>query len=312
MTALIALIGLDWGSTNVRAYAFDARGEIVERAHSSAGALTLNGVQQFDDALTALVGSWARQSPTAVLIACGMVGAKSGWRDAGYVATGAALAMGDDSEIAALAAQVVRVETSLGRTLNIIPGLKTHEPDVMRGEETQLLGSGVADGVVVIPGTHCKWVQMTAGRVVSFATFYTGEMNALIREHSSVGALIKTAPDHDDSNAFEMGLHYARAGAASWLHDLFVLRAAVVTGERSEAFVSTALAGWLLGCEISAALAMYPETRGVVLVASDALVPWYERATRAFGVACEVLNAGQVTTRGLWRIAQHLQRSPPL
>lgn len=312
MTALIALIGLDWGSTNVRAYAFDARGEIVECAHSSAGALTLNGAQQFDDALTALVGSWARQSPTAALIACGMVGAKSGWRDAGYVATGAALAMGDDSEIAALAAQVVRVETSLGRTLNIIPGLKTHEPDVMRGEETQLLGSGVADGVVVIPGTHCKWVQMKGGRVESFATFYTGEMNALIREHSSVGALIKTAPDHDDSNAFEMGLHYARAGAASWLHDLFVLRAAVVTGERSEAFVSTALAGWLLGCEISAALAMYPETRGVVLVASDALVPWYERATRAFGVACEVLNAGQVTTRGLWRIAQHLQRSPPL
>ena len=312
MTAPVALIGLDWGSTNVRAYAFDARGEIVEGAHSSAGALTLDGAQQFDDALTALVGSWARQSPTAALIACGMVGSKSGWRDAGYVATGAALAMGDDSQIAALVAKVVRVETSLGRTLSIIPGLKTDEPDVMRGEETQLLGSGVADGVVVIPGTHCKWVQMRGGRVDSFATFYTGEMNALIRDHSSVGALIKTAPDHDDSNAFEMGLHYARAGAASWLHDLFVLRASVVTGGRSEAFVSTALAGWLLGCEISAAIAMYPETRGVVLVASDALVPWYERATRAFGVACEVLNAEQVTTRGLWRIAQHLQRSPPL
>ena len=311
MIARIALIGLDWGSTNVRAYAFDASGEIVDRAQSDAGALTLKSPQQFDAALTALVGNWARQNPAALLIACGMVGAKSGWREAGYVAIGADASAGDNWQVAALAAKLVPVETSLGHPLNIIPGIKSDEPDVMRGEETQLVGSSVADGIVVMPGTHCKWVRMKPGRVESFATFYTGEMNALIREHSSVGAVIKTAPDYTDIAAFEMGLHYARAGAASWLHDLFVLRASVVTGQRSEAFVSTALAGWLLGCEISAALGMYPETRGVVLVASETLVPWYERATRAFGVACDALNAQQVTTRGLWRIAQHVRWSKP-
>ncbi len=307
MEKIITLIGLDWGSTHVRAYAFDASGEIVDRAQSDAGALTLKSAQQFDDVLTALVGDWARHHPAAPLIACGMVGAKSGWREAGYVALGDAR-----SQAAALAAKVVQVETSLGRPLTLIPGIKSDEPDVMRGEETQLVGSGVADGVVVMPGTHCKWVQMKAGRVESFATFYTGEMNSLIRQHSSVGALIKTAPNHDDIAAFEMGLNYARVGAASWLHDLFVLRASVVTGERTEAFVSTALAGWLLGCEISAALSMYPETRGVVLVASETLVPWYERATRAFGIACDALNAERVTARGFWRIAQNVQRSRPL
>ena len=301
---MISLIGLDWGSTNVRAYAFDASGAIVDRAQSNAGALTLKSPQQFDNALTALVGNWARQNPSSPLIACGMVGAKSGWCEAGYVAIGADARTGDDSQVAALAAKVVQVETSLGRPLTIIPGIKSDEPDVMRGEEAQLVGSGVADGVVVLPGTHCKWVQMKAARIESFATFCTGEMNALIRQHSSVGALIESAPNNNDTAAFEMGLHYARAGAASWLHDLFVLRASVVTGQRTEAFVSTVLAGWLLGCEISAALGMYPETRGVVLVASDALVPWYEQATRAFGVECYALNAEQVTTRGLWRIAQ--------
>lgn len=309
---MIALIGLDWGSTHVRAYALDEQGAIVDRAQSDAGALGLKSPQQFDLALNALVGTWARLHPTAPLIACGMVGAKSGWREAGYVAIGADAKAGNDSQLAALAAQVVQVETSLGRVLTIIPGIKSDEPDVMRGEETQLVGSGVADGILLLPGTHCKWVQMKADRVNSFATFYTGEMNALIREHSSVGALIKSAPDHHDTAAFEAGLHYARAGAASWLHDLFVLRASVVTGQRSEAFVSTALAGWLLGSEISAALSMYPDTRGVVLVASDALVPWYERATRAFGVACDALNAERVTTHGLWRIAQQLQQSQPL
>jgi 2-dehydro-3-deoxygalactonokinase len=309
---VIALIGLDWGSTHVRAYAFDARGEIVDRAQSDAGALTLTSAQQFDHALDALAGNWARQNPEAPLIACGMVGAKSGWREAGYVAIGAEVTVGDEAQGAALAAKVVQVETSLGRPLTIIPGIKSDEPDVMRGEETQLVGSGVADGIVVLPGTHSKWVQMKAGLVESFATFYTGEMNALIRGHSSVGALIKTAPDHNDVAAFEAGLHYARAGAASWLHDLFVLRASVVTGQRSEAFASTALAGWLLGCEISAALSMYPETRSVFLVASDALVPWYEQAARAFGVASHALNAEQVTARGLWLVAQCLQRSQSL
>ena len=296
------LIGLDWGSTNLRAFAFNAQGEVVDRAESSCGALTLSGAAQFDNALVAIIGDWVKQHPAARLVACGMVGAKSGWGEAGYVglndAAGTALA-----EV--LAAKVVTVETSLG-VLAIIPGIKSEEPDVMRGEETQLVGSGVSDGIVVLPGTHCKWVNMNGGRVESFATFYTGEMNSLIRGHSSVGALIKTAPDIDDIAAYEMGLNYARAGAATWLHDLFVLRASVVTGQRTEAFVSTVLAGWLLGCEISAALTMYPDTRGVVLVASQTLVPWYERATRAFCVSCDALNAEQVTTRGLWRVAQCL------
>lgn len=300
----IVLIGLDWGSTNLRAFAFNAQGEVVDRAESSAGALTLSGSAQFDEVLVAVVGEWAQRHPAARLIACGMVGAKSGWREAGYVGL---IAATDAQQAAVLAANVVTVATSLARPLHIIPGIKSDEPDVMRGEETQLVGSGVTDGVIVLPGTHSKWVHMSAGRVESFATFYTGEMNSLIRKHSSVGALVKSAPDSNDVAAFEMGLNYARAGAASWLHDLFVLRASVVTGARSEAFVSTVLAGWLLGCEISAALTMYPDTRGVVLVASQTLVPWYEAATRAFAISCDAVSAEMVTSRGLWRIAQRLR-----
>ena len=298
----IVLIGLDWGSTHLRAFAFNAQGEVLDRAEVSSGALTLIGAAQFDDALVAIIGEWATRHPAARLIACGMVGAKSGWREAGYIG----LRDATESGLAeALAAHVVSVNTSLG-PLAIIPGIKSEEPDVMRGEETQLVGSGVFEGVVVLPGTHCKWVNINGGRVESFATFYTGEMNSLIRGHSSVGALLKSAPDINDIAAYEMGLNYARAGAATWLHDLFVLRASVVTGQRTEAFVSTVLAGWLLGCELSAALTMYPDTRSVVLVASEALVPWYEQAARAFGVSCDALNAEQVTTRGLWRIAQGL------
>jgi 2-dehydro-3-deoxygalactonokinase len=295
----IALIGLDWGSTNLRAFAFAADGSVTARRHSDAGALTLSGTAAFDAALTALVGDWALANADVPMVACGMVGARSGWQEAPYVETGA--------DAAALAGGVVRVDTALGRTLAIIPGMKSDEPDVMRGEETQLIGAGVSDGIVVLPGTHCKWVRMADGRVDSFASFFTGEMHAMIRDHSSVGKAITSKPDLHDRASFDMGIAYARAGAASWLHDLFVLRASVVTGQKSEAAVSTVLAGWLLGCEFAAALAMYPQTRGIVTIASESLVPWYQSAARAFAIAFDALNAEAATTNGLWRIARLLR-----
>jgi len=295
----VALIGLDWGSTNVRAFAFDENGQVISRRVGDAGALKLSGSAQFDAALVALVGDWAAASAGAPLIACGMVGARSGWREAHYVETGADVAM--------LAAGVVRVQTALGRALAIIPGMKSDEPDVMRGEETQLIGAGVGDGIVVLPGTHSKWVCMADARVDSFATFFTGEMNALIREHSSVGKALASKPDLRDQASFDMGVTYARAGAASWLHDLFVLRASVVTGRKTGDEVSTALAGWLLGCEFAAALAMYPETRCIVTIASETLVPWYQSAARAFGIGCDSLDADAATANGLWKIARLLR-----
>ena len=299
--ANIALIGLDWGSTNLRAYAFDAAGNIVGRRQSEAGALTLTGESAFDAGLAAIIGNWARANLAAKLIACGMVGARTGWREAPYVECGVC---GDLAQ--QLAAGAIRVATSLGRPLTIIPGMKSSEPDVMRGEETQIVGSNVANGIIVCPGTHSKWVQLSAGDIESFATFFTGEMHALIRDYSSVGTALKTAPTLDDGPSFHLGLSYARSGAATWLHDLFVMRAAVVTGAKTPEQISTALSGWLLGCEFASALGMYPETQEISLLASDALVPWYERAGESFGVKVSALDSAAATARGLWRLAQHL------
>ena len=297
----IVLIGLDWGSTNLRAYAFDAAGNIVSRRESDRGALTLKGEAAFDAALAALIGDWARLHDlhaAAKIIACGMVGARTGWREAPYVECGAGAGLA-----LRLARGAITVATSLERSLTIIPGIKSSEPDVMRGEETQIAGSDVANGIVVCPGTHSKWVHMSAGHVESFATFFTGEMHALIREHSSVGKALNAAPTLDDGPSFHLGLSYARTGAASWLHDLFVMRAAVVTGAKTPEQISTVLSGWLLGCEFAAALAMYPDTQEITLLASEALVPWYSRTGEAFGVKVNALDSAAATARGLWRVA---------
>lgn len=297
--AAIACIGLDWGSTHLRAYAFDGAGLVLAQRHGRDGALTLTTAAAFDAALSKLVGDWATASPAASLIACGMVGARSGWQEAAYVPCGAGV-----DELATAAAFV---NTSLGRPLAIIPGMRSDEPDVMRGEETQLAGAGVRDGVVVLPGTHSKWVQVTDGRVQSFATFLTGEMNALLRDHSSIGKAANAAPELADAAAIDLGVNYAGGGAASWLHDLFVLRASVVTGQKSSPEISTVLAGWLLGCEFAAATAMYPDARRITLIASAALRPWYERIAVAFGLQCDAKDADQATATGLWQVAQRLR-----
>ncbi len=75
--------------------------------------------------------------------------------------------------------------------MRIIPGLRcaglTGAPDVMRGEETQVLGwlaqhpdRQQGRHLVCHPGTHAKWVVVEDGRIVRFVTAMTGEMFAVL------------------------------------------------------------------------------------------------------------------------------------
>ena len=115
-----------------------------------------------------------------------MVGSREGWVEAPYAACPAGA---DD-----IARAVIDVELGGGRRGHIVPGLCC-EPqpgavDVMRGEETLVLGTGVAGTRTgLLAGTHPKWVEMKGGRVARFATYFTGELYALLRHHSMVGRL---------------------------------------------------------------------------------------------------------------------------
>ena len=109
----------------------------------------------------------------------------------------------------------------------------------MRGEETLVLGSGVENGLVCLPGTHPKWILMRAGRVERFATYMTGEMYALLREHSMIG---RPATEPGDPAGFDMGLDAAKRNGGETgdervglLHLLFGARAAVVSGRMAPA-----------------------------------------------------------------------------
>jgi 2-dehydro-3-deoxygalactonokinase len=290
----IKLIGLDWGSTNVRAFAFDTDGGVIDRAHSASGAMTLSSAAAFDAALVQLVGAWQSCGKPAPMIACGMVGARGGWIEAGYCAINA--------DARTLRCALKSVDTSIGAPLRIVPGLKSDAPDVTRGEETQIIGADVSDGVLVLPGTHSKWATVRSGKISSFATFFTGEMNALIRSHSTVGKAISVVPNIVHDEAILRGVSRATS-SANWLNDLFGFRARVVTSTIGEEDASSEFSAWLIASEFVQARAIGFHTATIYVLASDSLLPWYQRIARAFNIEVKPINGDEAAARGLWRIA---------
>jgi 2-dehydro-3-deoxygalactonokinase len=290
----IELIGLDWGSTHVRAFAFDTNGLIVERARSNAGAMTLSSSEAFDAALVELVGSWQDSRASIPMIACGMVGARGAWTEAGYCRT--------DADAATLNAAMVSIVTSLGISLQVVPGIKSDAPDVMRGEETQIIGADIDNSVIVLPGTHSKWARVVDGKIAEFATFFTGEMNALLRNHSAIGKAISAQPNFADNEAIERGIKRAEMGS-NWLNDLFAFRAQVVSASTSQASASTEMSAWLIASEFTQARAMGYREETIHVLASDTLMPWYQRVAQALEVEVKPLDGDETAARGLWRIA---------
>jgi 2-dehydro-3-deoxygalactonokinase len=292
----IALISLDWGSTNVRAFAFDENGTVVATKRSNAGAMTLKSSDQFEAALFDLIGTWLSSENDTPIIACGMVGARGGWVEAGYAPV--------DASVDELRGALKSISTKSGAIVQIIPGLVTDEPDVMRGEETQIFGANVIDGIVVLPGTHSKWVQMKSGRIASFKTYLTGEMSALLRMYSTIGKALLSPPNLQDSIAIDRGIRRAQQSGADWLHDLFAFRASVVAGACEEMSASTELSAWLIASEFVQARRTMSDTLTIHLIASDALLPWYQRIASAFSIECIALDGEACVSRGLWRIAK--------
>ncbi|HBU16081.1 MAG TPA: 2-dehydro-3-deoxygalactonokinase, partial [Gemmobacter sp.] len=181
---MTAFIAVDWGSTSFRAWSIRAGGQVLAESRSAEGMLHCAGsATGFAPVLQAHLAHLAAPADTPVLI-CGMAGARQGWIEAPYATLPA--------PVAALAGAAVRVpaEQTEGRDVRILPGLAQQiESDVMRGEETQLLGLALAghQGLACMPGTHCKWAWMRDGAIAAFVTAMTGEMFALLKAHALIG-----------------------------------------------------------------------------------------------------------------------------
>ena len=293
-------IAVDWGTTNLRAFAMGPEGIRAEAmSEDGMGRLTPS---DFEPALIQLIEPWLGPGVTPVL-ACGMVGSRQGWCEAPYRATPCTpMDVG----------QMVRVPVRDPRiTVQIVPGLKQVKPaDVMRGEETQIAGAlaldPAFDGAMCLPGTHSKWVQISAGEVVSFQTYLTGEMFALLSTQSALRhGMAATGWDED---AFDLGVANGMARPERLAAHLFRLRAEGLIADLGPDAARAQLSGLLIGAELAAARPYWLGAR-VVWVGSPALTALYARALAAMGAPSQTLPAKDCTIAGLARAAGRLMKA---
>jgi 2-dehydro-3-deoxygalactonokinase len=292
-----ALIGLDWGTTNARAFRFARDGRVVERREKPLGILRVaNG--EFAAALDELLGDWRRAAKDVPVLMCGMIGSRQGWREAPY----AKLPAGE----ADLAATLIEIPE---HGVHIVPGVSdaglSGAPDVIRGEETQALGLagllGVSDATLCMPGSHSKWLELRGGRIRRFATFMTGESFAALRNHTILGRLMTAdAPHHPPG--FAAGL--ARAGdPGGLLHHLFTARTEGLFARFDGAALPSFLSGILLGHEVRDAVRAFSDPE-ITVVGSAALAAPYAEAIASVGRLARIVSGEDAASHGLLRIAR--------
>ena len=292
------MIAIDWGTTSFRAYRLDKAGRIVDTRLAPAGILAVeNG--KFADALEQQAGEWITAGETQVVMS-GMIGSRQGWLEVPYAACPAGL---DE-----IAAGMRKVAWDRGEVW-IAPGVTCRDeagvPDVIRGEETQILGSldrlGAGRHTICLPGTHSKWVEVENGRITQFSTHMTGEAFAVFKAHSILGRMMKDGVT--DQNAFADGVRRS-ADAGGLLHHLFGVRSRALFGELPDTASASYLSGLLIGHEIHAARSA---ARIVHLLCTPQLAEIYRQALDAVGMQSSTLDSNAVT-KGLFALASRLKK----
>ena len=295
--AATALIGLDWGTSSLRAYRLALDGRILDSRTSRQGILDVPA-GRFEAVFLEAVSDWLDAcGPGVPVVASGMVGSRQGWVEAPYVPCPASL--GD------LGRGLVRHRAGDAGEVHFVPGVcsrnRDHVPDVMRGEETQIFGAigGIgATRLVVLPGTHSKWARVEDGRIAWFSTFMTGELFALLTEHGILGRLMRG--EQHDASAFARGLAYA--GSAGLLGKLFSARTLGLFDEVPGECLRAYLSGLLIGSEMSEALAMGEDASEVTIIGRTELAQRYLFALRQRGIAATTAPEN-VVVEGHRRIA---------
>ncbi|MDP5085119.1 MAG: 2-dehydro-3-deoxygalactonokinase [Yoonia sp.] len=282
-------IAVDWGTSNMRAWAMSASGDVLAEASSDQGMGKL-AREGFEPALLAVAGAWISK-PTTV-IACGMVGSRQGWVEAPYAAV----------PCPTLPEGLVRAPTQdPNLQVHVIPGIKQVDPaDVMRGEETQISGFLARnprwDGVICLPGTHTKWVHISADEVVSFQTFMTGELFDTIAKHTVLRHSVASA-GWDDA-AFLTGLEQAIARPERLAARLFSLRANGLLHDMAGTTARAQLSGLLIGAELAAAKP-YWLGQQIAVIGDSGLAKLYVDALATQAAPATQVNAKAITLAGL-------------
>ena len=286
-----AWIAVDWGTSNLRAWAMGPGG-VLAHAGSDKGMAAL-AQDQFEAALLDLIAPWLAADRVVDVVAAGMVGARQGWIEAPYVAV-------PSVPLVPGRMAVPKVSDTRFR-ICICHGLCQKKPaDVMRGEETQIAGLLAQrpgfDGVACLPGTHTKWAEISAGEVCSFVSVMTGEIFALLSRQSVLRHTI--GPQGLDRAEFLESLDASLTQPQSIAARLFSIRAEGLVAGIDPVVARSRLSGLLIGLELAATRPWWLG-RAIVIVGSSALAETYRMALDHVGATAEVMDGETVTLAGL-------------
>jgi 2-dehydro-3-deoxygalactonokinase len=287
------LIAIDWGTSRFRAYLVESSGAILKEVASDEGMAAVRE-GRFAAILLARCGPWLERYPDLPVLMSGMVGSRNGWKEAPYVPCPASLE--------GIRKAIQTIEINEGRFGGIVPGLIYRDEgvaDVIRGEETKILGTGGEDGLIVMPGTHCKWAWIEEGKIARFQSYMTGELYGLLRQ-SSVLRLLAHEPEN--SSGFGRGLDAARR-RGGLLHQAFAARTAVLDGQMTGEEVGPFLSGLLIAHEIAGAGKDMREGSRLKLVAEGVLAQNYEKAFKSFGFEPQMVSPRECFVKGMLRLS---------
>lgn len=298
-----AWVGVDWGTSNLRAWGIDAKGNTIFALSSDQGMgkLAPDGFAAVLQEL--LANAVPREGPKLDVLICGMAGARQGWLEAPYLDAPA--------DLSGLIYGAVRPQMPDSRLApSILPGVcqkLTGQEDVMRGEETQLLGLAALwpgyKGPVIMPGTHSKWAMLAGCRIERFQTIMTGEIFALLRTHSVLRLSLgenKIDPGHDANGeeGITVGLQTGIAAPERLSANLFKVRSGSLLSGRTPAWCAGYLSGLLIGAEIGGQRDNLT-TNEVPLIGSTALCAVYAQGLAMLDIKGTIVEASQTTLAGL-------------
>ncbi|QJQ94540.1 MULTISPECIES: 2-dehydro-3-deoxygalactonokinase [Halomonadaceae] len=314
-------VAVDWGSSNLRAWALDGDDRVMAERSAPRGMLSL-APAQFEAALLETIDGWLAEGRQTQVLVCGMAGARQGWVEAAYLA----LEGSASCALEHLAHQLTPVATRDPRLdVAIVPGLSQHDDgerrfDVMRGEETQLAGllsrhPGLS-GSVCLPGTHAKWVYLDNGRVGHFRTYLSGELYKLLSETSvlahSVRAPAQEAADNGEAcqAAYLSGIDEACRHPESLSAELFGIRArdlldSQLPAHRRSTVLAARLSGLVLGLELAGATRELSHGEAIHLIGDEALCRRYRLALEHLGFAVHTHANAEMIVAGLARVRRH-------
>ena len=293
----ISLIAADWGTSNLRVWGMDYQGNVINKITDGKGMSSLKP-SEFEPHLIDLIGNWLPKEGNAKcpIIICGMAGAKTGWKEAAYLKAPCPPVNKE---------KIIQIETEDQRiSVNIIPGImQKSPPDVMRGEETQISGylskNPNFDGIICLPGTHTKWVHISAGEIVSFKTFMTGEIYQTLSKHSILKDSVKS--NDFDFTAFLEAFEDIYSNPALISSKFFSLRAIDLLENTYTKFLKSKLSGYLIGSELAGAKS-YWLGQNIVMIGNDDLCTLYEKALKKLGLNTTIENAEDITLNGLKQV----------